>query len=161
MSAIGLVLIALIMLVGLLGVVLPFFPGLPIVWGAALAYGLVAGFSGVGWVAFVVITALMVAGMGLGFVLPHRRAASAGAPRTTVIVGLVLGVIGFFVIPVVGLPLGAIVGVLLAEKARTGDWATAWTATKAMVVGFGLGALVQLAAGLAMVGSWALWVLAD
>ncbi|HYI44971.1 MAG TPA: DUF456 domain-containing protein [Actinomycetota bacterium] len=161
MSAIGVFLVALTMLVGLLGVVLPFFPGLPIVWGAALVYGLFAGFSGVGWVAFAVITALMVAGMTLGLVLPHRRAASAGAPRTSVIAGLVLGVIGFFVVPIVGLPLGAILGVLLAEKARTGDWATAWTATKAMVVGFGLGVLVQLAAGLGMVGCWALWVLAD
>lgn len=154
------ILVASAMLIGLLGVVLPFFPGLPIVWGAALVYGLVAGFDGTGVVAFAVISVLLVAGMGLGFVLPHRRVSSVGASRTTVLAGLVFGIIGFFVIPIVGLPVGAILGVLGAEKARTGDWATAWTATRALIVGFGLGVLVQLGAGLAMVVCWVMWVVA-
>jgi hypothetical protein len=33
-------------------------------------------------------------------------------------------------------------------------------ATKALIVGFGLGVLAQLAAGIAMVGCWIIWVLA-
>ena len=154
------VLVASAMLIGLLGVVLPFFPGLHIVWAAALVYGSIEGFDGPGVVAFAVISLLLVAGMGLGFVLPHRRVSSAGASRGTVLAGLVCGIVGFFVIPIVGLPVGAILGVLAAEKARTGDWATAWTATKALIVGFGLGVLVQLGAGLAMVVCWVLWVVA-
>jgi uncharacterized protein YqgC (DUF456 family) len=159
-DAIGVALVALAMLLGLIGVVLPMFPGLPLVWVAALAYGLIEGFGGIGWVAFATITVLLIVGMGLGLVLPHRRTMAAGAPRSTVVAGLVLGVIGFFAIPVIGLPVGAVAGVLLAERSRTGEWGTAWVATKALVVGFSLGVLVQLAAGLAMVACWLGWLIA-
>ena len=160
MSEIGIAAVALVMAIGVAGTVLPFVPGLPIVWAAALVYGLVAGFDTTGWIAFGAITVIFVVGSVVGFVLPHRRAGRAGAPTSTILIGLVAGVIGFFVIPVVGLPVGAVAGVYLAERARTGDGRTAWIATKELVVGFGLGALVQLTAGLAMVGCWVGWVLA-
>jgi len=152
------VLVGLVMAIGLIGTMLPLLPGLPIIWGAALVYGLVTEFGAAGWIAFAAITALAVAGMVAGFVLPHRRAAAGGAPASTVAAGVGLGVIGFFVIPVVGLPLGAIAGVMLAEHARTHDWQAAWTTTKNLVIGFGIGVLVEFAAGLAMIACWVAWV---
>ncbi len=160
MEAFGVTLVAVAMLVGLLGVVLPFFPGLPVVWTAALAYGIFAGFGAVGWIAFGAITFLLVAGMAAAFVLPKRHVSAAGAPRSTVLAGLALGVIGFFVVPVVGLPLGAALGVLLAERARLGEWGRAWISTKALIIGVGVGVLVQLGAGIGMVGCWVVWVVA-
>jgi uncharacterized protein len=153
------VLVGLVMAIGLIGTMLPLLPGLPIIWGAALVYGLVTEFDARGWIAFAAITALAVAGMVAGFVLPHRRVATGGAPPSTVAAGVALGVIGFFVIPVVGLPVGAMAGVLLAERARTNDWRLAWTTTKNLVIGFGIGVLVEFAAGLAMIGCWIAWVL--
>lgn len=161
MDAFGIFLVALAMVVGVAGTVLPFLLGLPIVWGAALVYGIVEGFGAVGWVAFAAITVLAIVGMVLGFTLPHQRLSASGAPRSTVFVGLVVGIIGFFVIPVVGLPLGAIAGVYAAERLRTGDGRTAWTSTKNLVVGFGLGAAVQVGAGLAMIACWVAWVIVD
>jgi uncharacterized protein YqgC (DUF456 family) len=68
-------------------------------------------------------------------------------------------VVGFFVVPVVGLPLGGALGIYLAERVRTGDGRAAARATRATLVGFGLAALVQLGAGLAMIGIWLVWVL--
>ncbi|MGH2751101.1 MAG: DUF456 family protein [Actinomycetota bacterium] len=155
------VLVALAMAVGLVGTLLPLLPGLPIIWAAALAYGLIEGFERVGAVAFAAITVLSVAGMVAGFVLPHRRVAAKGAPASTVAAGVMLGIIGFFVIPVIGLPLGAVAGVVLAERARTADWATAWSTTKDLLVGFGIGVLVEFTAGVVMVGCWLAWVLLD
>ena len=159
MDIAALVLIGLVMGVGLIGTLLPFLPGLPIVWAAALVYGLAEGFDGAGAVAFTLITLLAVTGIVAGLVLPHRRAAAKGAPASTVAAGVVLGIIGFFVIPVVGLIVGAVGGVLLAERSRTGDWETAWATTKALLVGFGIGVAVEFAAGLAMIGCWVAWVL--
>ncbi len=161
MDLVGIVLIALVMAVGLIGTVLPFVPGLILVWGAALVYGLVAGFGAAGWVAMAVITALLILGIVAGIALPHRRVSEGGAPRATVLAGIAGGIIGFFVIPVIGLPLGAVVAVLLAERARTPDWAVAWSSTRNLVVGFGLGALAQLAAGLLMITTWVVWVVVD
>ena len=153
------VLIGLAMAVGLIGTLLPLVPGLPIVWAAALVYGLAEGFDGAGAVAFTLITLLAVTGIIAGLVLPHRRVAAKGAPASTVAAGVTLGIIGFFVIPVVGLVVGAVGGVLLAERSRTGDWAIAWATTKDLLVGFGIGVAVEFAAGLAMILCWVTWVL--
>jgi len=49
--------------------------------------------------------------------------------------------------------------VLLAEYGRTSDWPTARRSTKAVVIGFGLGALAELSAGMLMVACWVVWVL--
>jgi uncharacterized protein len=149
----------LAMAVGLIGTLLPFLPGLPIIWAAALVYGLVEGFGGVGPVAFTLITLLAVTGVVAGLVLPHRRVAARGAPISTVAAGVVLGIIGFFVIPVVGLVVGTVGGVLLAERSRTGDWTIAWATTKDLLVGFGIGVAVEFAAGLAMIICWVAWLL--
>jgi uncharacterized protein len=157
-DAVGVTLIALAMVVGVIGTVLPFLPGLPIVWAAALVYGIVAGFGVVGWVAFAFITGLMVLGIFAGVALPHRRVKEGGAPFPTVAAGIVGAVIGFFAIPVIGLPVGAVIGVLLAERLRTADWSVAWTSTKNLIVGFGLGTLAQLGCGLLMIVVWIGWV---
>jgi uncharacterized protein YqgC (DUF456 family) len=152
-------LIALAMAVGLIGTLLPLLPGLPIIWAAALVFGLAEGFDRTGAVAFTLITLVGVAGVSAGLILPHRRVAARGAPASTVAAGVVLGIVGFFAIPVVGLVLGAVGGVLLAERARTGDWDVAWTTTKDLLVGFGIGVAVEFAAGLAMILCWVAWVL--
>ena len=155
----GIFLVGLAMVVGILGTLLPFLPGLPIVWAAALVYGLGAGFGAAGWVFFILITLIGLAGLVVGTILPHRRAAGQGAPTSTIVIGIAVGIVGLFVIPIIGLPIGAGLGVLLAERRRLGDWPRAWTATKQLMIGFGIGALIQFCAGVAMLGVWVVWVI--
>jgi uncharacterized protein len=151
-------LVALTMAVGIAGTVLPFLPGLLLVWGAALAYGLVTGFGAVGWTAFAVITVVAALGVVAGLVLPHRAAGASGAARWSVWVAFAVGVVGFFLVPVVGLPLGTVLGLFGAEAIRTKDASAAWRSTVATLKGFGVSTLVQLAAGLTMAVVWAAWV---
>jgi uncharacterized protein YqgC (DUF456 family) len=155
------VLVGLAMAAGLVGTVLPVFPGLPVIWAAALVYGIAGDFSAVGWACFAIITVLFVGGMALGLKLPHRRAVLAGAPKSTIRFGILGAIVGFFVIPVVGLPVGAAAGVLLAERRRRSDWSSAWATTKELLVGFGLGMLAEVAAGTLMIAVWVAWVLLD
>ena len=54
---------------------------------------------------------------------------SKGVPSSSLVVGGVLGVVGFFVVPVIGLPLGFVLGIYLAELQRVGR-AQAWPATR-------------------------------
>ena len=57
---------------------------------------------------------------------------------------------GFFVVPIVGLPLGFVLGIYLAELSRLQDLATAWTATKQALRSVGWSILIELiGAGLA------------
>ena len=56
-------LLAVIMGVGLLGLLFYIIPGLTIIWAAALVYGLVEGFTAWGWVIFAFMTVQMLVGV--------------------------------------------------------------------------------------------------
>jgi uncharacterized protein YqgC (DUF456 family) len=157
----GIALIALVMAVGLAGTIVPMLPGLLLIWGAALAYGLLGSFGAAGVVAFTVITGLLVVGTAAQYVMAHRSGAAGGAARSSLVLGAVAGVVGFFVVPLVGFFVGAVLGVLLAEQVRLGSWDRAWRSTRAVIRGFGIGLLVELGCGTAMILTWVLWVLAD
>ena len=77
------------------------------------------------------------------YVVPGRRLRDAGVPTATMLAGAVLGIIGFFVVPVVGLPLGFLLGVYLMQWHHLGReraWPATWSAIKAI----GLGMLIEL-----------------
>lgn len=153
-------LVALAMAIGVVGTVIPLVPGLALVWAAALAYGLIEGFGTSGRVAFALVTVFAIAGALAGWIVPARVAGAAGAARSSILLGVVAAIVGFFVLPVVGLPVGGVAGVYAGELRRTQDGAAAWRATRATIAGFGLAALVQFALALAMTGTWVVWVLA-
>ena len=153
-------LLAVVMAIGAAGTVVPVLPGLALIWGAGLVYGLAEGFGAVGVVAFVLMTVLAAVATLAGWVVPKRRATGAGADRRSVWLGVALAVVGFFAVPVVGLPLGGVLGIYVGEHLRTRDAGAAWTATRATVTGFGIAALLQFAAALAMIVVWVVWVVA-
>jgi uncharacterized protein YqgC (DUF456 family) len=152
-SVAGELLVLLVMLVGLAGVIVPVLPGLLLVWAAGLSWAWLDG-GGARWAVAAVLTVLFVAGTAAKYVLPARRAAADGAPRRTLLLGATGAVVGFFVIPVVGVVVGGVGAVYLAEAARLGDAGAAWASTRAVLVGVGIGVLVELATGLVMVAVW-------
>jgi uncharacterized protein YqgC (DUF456 family) len=145
--------VLLVMLVGLVGVVVPVLPGLVLVWGAGLVWAWVGGGPG-HWAVAAVLTVLLAVGTIAKYALPARRASGAGAPRSTLVVGGVCAVVGFFVIPVVGFLVGGVAGIYLAERARLRSDAAAWRSTRAVLVGIGIGVLVELVTGALMVAVW-------
>jgi len=152
-------LVLLVMLVGLAGVVVPVLPGLLLVWAAGVAWAW-AGGGAARWSVAGVLTVLLVAGTVGKYVVPARSATGSGAPRSTLVAGVAGAVVGFFVIPVVGLVVGGVGAVYLAERARLRTHAAAWRSTRAVLVGVGLGMLVELATGVLMVGVWGVAALA-
>jgi uncharacterized protein YqgC (DUF456 family) len=150
--------VALVMAAGLVGTILPALPGLPLIWAGALGYGVVEDFGSEGVAAMTLITLFLVIGFAAKYVLAHRRARGSGAPKRSIVAGALLGFVGFFVIPVVGFFIGAALGVLLAERRRVGDWSAAWVSTKGVITAFGIGVLLEMAAGVAMIAVWVVWV---
>lgn len=146
-----------VMSVGLVGVLVPVVPGLALIWAAALIYGLLVGFGIGGWVVMGVLTLILGLSLALGVILPRRAAAGAGASGWSQLAAMAGGVVGFFVVPVIGLILGALAGLVLTEYALKGDWNEAWAATKATAKGFGISAAIDLALGLVMIVLWASW----
>jgi uncharacterized protein len=152
------VLVALAIAVGIVGVVVPVLPGSLLVLGAILVWTLHLG-SGTAWAVFAAAAAVIGLGVIVKYAVPGRRLKEVGIPGATLALGAVLGVVGFFVIPVVGLVLGFVLGVYLAELRRVGS-AAAWPATVHALKAVGLSMLIEFCASLLAAAVWVAGVIA-
>jgi len=148
------VIAGVIIALGVFGVVIPVLPGLLLSWlGVVLWAFLGSGGGGVKWVVLVVATLVAVLGAGIKYLLPGRRMKSAGVPTSALLAGGALGLVGFFVIPVIGLILGFVLGVFLVELSRLGPGA-AWPSTKAAIGAAGMALLIEFTTALAVAVVW-------
>jgi uncharacterized protein YqgC (DUF456 family) len=145
-------LVALVILVGLVGIVVPLLPGSILILGAVLVWTVVEG-SGAAWMVFALVATLLVVGAVVKYVIPGRGLRSSGVPTRSIMVGGILGIAGFFVVPVIGLVIGFLLGVYLSETRRVGR-NLAWPSTVAAVKAVGLSVLVELVAALFATGVW-------
>jgi len=145
------------MLFGLLGLVVPVMPGLVIIWLAALGYGIVEGFGTLGWVMFAIMTILMLGGSFVDNIFMGAKARTSGASWISIAVALVAGIVGNFVVPVIGGLLAALLALFIAEWIRRRDWKEALTATKGMVIGCGWAFVIRFIIGVVMIGLWFIW----
>ncbi len=152
------VVVALVIAVGLVGILVPILPGSILVLGAILVWAWDLG-GGAAWAVFAVAALVLVAGGVVKYLVPNRRLKEVGVPASTQWIGAAVGVVGFFVIPVVGLFVGFVLGVYLAEYRRVGS-AAAWPSTKHALRAVGLSILIELVAGLVATFVWVAGVLA-
>ncbi|MCW2838154.1 MAG: hypothetical protein JWQ15_2268 [Marmoricola sp.] len=150
------ILVALAIAVGLVGVIVPVLPGSLLVLGAVLVWSWELGTS-TAWVVFAIATTFIAVGSIVKYVVPGRRLKDDGIPGSTLLLGGLLGIVGFFVIPVIGLPIGFGLGVYLAELRRVGSGA-AWPATAHALKAVGLSLLIELVASLLAAATWAVGV---
>lgn len=135
---------------------MPVLPGTVLVLGAVLVWAWSTGGTAA-WLVFAVATVLLAVGTVVKYLVPGRRLQDAGIPASTQWFGVLLGVVGFFVVPVVGLVLGFVLGVYLAELRRVGS-TQAWPSTVHSLRAAGLSILIELAAALAATAAWAVGV---
>ncbi len=138
--------------VGLAGIVVPVLPGSVLVLGAILVWALDVG-SNTAWVFFGIAATFLVVGTVVKYAVPGRRLKASGVPNTTLLLGAAVGIVGFFVIPVVGLFVGFVLGVYAAERGRVGA-AQAWPSTKQALRAVGLSILIELVAGMLAAATW-------
>lgn len=149
----GIVLVALAIAVGIIGIVVPLLPGTLLVL-AAIAVWAVMENNVTAWVTFGVVTVLLGAATLIKYTWPVRRMREADVRTLSLVAGGVLGVIGFFVIPVLGLVIGFVLGIYLAELANRKDQQVAWTSTKHALKGVALSVGVELAGALLATVAW-------
>lgn len=147
------VIVALMIVVGLAGILVPVLPGLVLVWAAVLLWAVVTQ-GAVAWVTLALATVVVALGSVVKYLLPGKRLRESGVPWRTMALGGVLGIIGFFVIPVVGVVVGFVLGVYLAELARLGHHDRAWPSTRSSLVAVGWSILIELATGLVTAAVW-------
>jgi uncharacterized protein YqgC (DUF456 family) len=149
------ILCAIAMVVGVLGVIIPMVPGLVLCWAAVAVWAIFGDVDSAGrWVVLAVATMVAALGIVVKYAWPGRNLKRSGVPNLSLLAGGALGLVGFFVIPVVGLVIGFVLGVFLAERLRLGDFGKAWPSTKHALKAAGLAMMIELATALAIAAIW-------
>lgn len=153
-----------VLLVGLLGLIVPVFPGLVVMWLGALTYALFQSAAGKmtvwDWLLFAVITTLMIIGNVADNIIIARKMRDKYVPWSSILWAFAAGILAsLFFTPLVGL-LAAPAGLFVAETSRLKDRQSAMESTKAYMVGWGWAFGVRFLIGLVMTGLWMLsaWV---
>jgi uncharacterized protein YqgC (DUF456 family) len=143
----------LAILIGVLGVLIPVIPGLVLCWLGVVLWALLGDAGAERWLVLALATVIALAGTVVKYLWPGKRLKDTGVPTSSMLAGGVLGLIGFFVVPVVGLVLGFVLGIWLAERLRLGP-GQAWPSTRGALGAVGLSLLVEFAAALGVAVVW-------
>ncbi|WP_228037789.1 DUF456 family protein [Nodosilinea sp. LEGE 06152] len=115
-------LLVLVMAVGVVGAVVPALPGITLIVGAIVVWGLVAGFVGLKWALGVAIAALVlsIAIDYLAGVLGAQRVGASNWGQIGAFIGMFLGLFGLLPllptgIPLLGLLVGTVLGAFVGE----------------------------------------------
>ncbi len=153
------IVVLVVMAFGTFSLVIPFMPGLTIVWGAALVYGLIAGFNLTGGILFGIITLLMLFGSVVDNLLMGAGAKQSGASWLAIGIALVAGVVGSLAFPPFGGLALTLIGLFVVEIIRLRDWRRASDSTKSMMLGWGKAVLARIGISVLMIGVWLAWAL--
>jgi uncharacterized protein YqgC (DUF456 family) len=148
----GELLVGLALIVALVGVIVPLLPGTLLAGGAIWVWAL-AERTGLAWTVAGIVTVILVASQVVKYLVPGRRMSREGVPTSALLAGGLAGVVGFFVLPIIGLPLGFVLGIYAAQRLGH-DHPEAWRSTKAALRAVGLSILIELAAVLSAAALW-------
>ena len=145
---------ALLVIVGLLGVVLPALPGLPLVFAGMLVAAWAGGFEEIGVVTLVVLGLLTLVSFLVDFWATAHGARRVGASRKALI-GAVLGTFaGLFFAPI-GLFIGPFAGALIGELMHGRELRTAARVGFGTWLGIVMAIVLKLGLAFAMLGIFA------
>jgi len=150
-----------VLLAGLVGLLIPIFPGLTIMWLGTLVYALVQAGAGqmnwVDWLLFTLITLLMIGGNIIDNIIIAKHVRDKNVPWSSIIWAFAAGIIlSLFFTPIAGM-IASPVGLYLAEWYRLKDKQTAFANTKAWMTGWGWSLAARFGIGVVMIIFWALW----
>jgi uncharacterized protein YqgC (DUF456 family) len=157
-SDVGVLFVGIAIAVGIVGVVVPVLPGALLVWAAIAVWAFAVG-STSAWAVLAVVSVIIGGAQVVKLLVPGRQLRDAGVPRRSIVVGLVLAGVGFFVIPVVGFFVGFPLGIYVEERRRLGPHAPAWLSTRKALRAIGVSILIELSATVLAAAVWLATVL--
>lgn len=149
--------VVLVMLTALIGLLIPVFPGVEIMWLTSIVYGIVAGMDTAGWIMLAIITALTLVGFFIDNLIMGAAARQGGASWTSIILAFIAGIAGTFLIPPIGGVIAAPAVLYLYEWRRLGDRHKAWQAMRGLAIGWGTAFLARFGIGILVIIAWGAW----
>ncbi len=153
------VIAGILLVVAAVGVVYPVLPGSLIAIVTLLVWAWVIG-SWPAWVAAVIGTLLCAVGWSASAVLTGRKLKELEVPKWSILVAALAGLVGMFLIPVVGIFVGFAVGLLVSEAVRHRDVRRAVHYSLQTLKAMGAGVLVEFGLLCAAAAVWSAGVLA-
>ena len=147
------VITGVLLVIGALGTIFPILPGSILVIIGLLIWAIVIG-GPVGWTVFGIGLLLSGSGMAASALLTGKRLKQREIPNRSILTGAVVGIVGAFVIPVVGLLLGFVLGLYASEWYRLRDPKQAWDASVVAMKSVGLGMLIEFACAGTAIAVW-------
>ncbi|MDR1578367.1 MAG: DUF456 domain-containing protein [Deltaproteobacteria bacterium] len=114
-SVVAAILAIAVMLVGLAGSVLPIIPGLPIIFGAYLGYGLWSGWQEYGLWTMLIVGGLVATSIVFDQLASIVGAKKFGAGKAGMIGSFIGAIVGLIVFNVIGLIVGTFAGAAIFE----------------------------------------------
>lgn len=145
--------VVVLCVMALVGTVVPILPGVFLAAGAVLVWAVVAGGT-TAWVLGLVVIAITALGLVLKYFIPAKWLKAEGVPTWVLSLGLLGAILGFFLIPIVGLILGFILGIWLAESLRLHSVKSSWPTTVAALKAAGVSSLIDIIAVSLIFLSW-------
>lgn len=139
------------MLFGVVGVIVPLFPGLLLVWLSLTLYAVLDGFTVINGGLYAGLTAFALITSTADLWLPLLGARATGASRRGIVYGTVGALLGFIVLNLIGAVVGYAAGVVVGEYHLHQDWQKAIKASLGGLAGIGVSTLIQLGAAIIIV----------
>ena len=155
------ILALIFLLLGLVSLIVPVFPGLTVMWLGPLFYAIFQWLRGTmtgwDWAIFVLITLLMLVGNIADNIIIARKMRDHYVPWRSILFAFVAGIVAsLFLTPLGGL-VAAPAALFMAETSRLKNRDEAWQSTRAYMIGWGWAFGVRFMIGLVITGLWMLW----
>ena len=150
-----------VLLVGLLGLLIPVFPGLVVMWLATLFYALVENAAGrmawIDWAVFILITLLMLFGSIIDNIIIAHRMRGQSIPWTSIVLAYAAGIIAsLFLTPIIGL-VASPLALFGAEYLRLHHTRLALASARTYMIAWGWSFAAVFGVGVLMIALWLLW----
>ena len=152
MEIAAIIICSVLMVIGLLGVILPVLPGVPLAWLGLLVYALLTGFEKLSVATIVIFFVLMVLTLMLDFAAPLLGAKKYQASKFGITGAFIGTVVGIFVLGFWGIIVGPLAGAFWGELMARGKPKQAFGSAVGAFLGFVAGSLFKIILTLIMAG---------
>lgn len=145
------------MMLGLGGLVIPVFPGITVIWGLTLVYGIFTRFADSGGWWFALLTVLAAVGWLSDNLLMGAKARQSGARWSSIAIAIAAGLVfSVFLTPVGGI-IASLIGLFVSEYAHRKNSNETLLVVRDMLIGWGWAFVVRFGLGILMIVFWAVW----
>lgn len=136
--------------IGIVGTLVPFLPGEPLVFLGAIIYGIGFGFDRIGLVIYIILGVLAAFSLLVNYIATSLGAKRLGASAFGIVGAIFGATAGFLIGNLIGLLIGPFIGAFIGELIRTGRVEKSAKAGFGAVLGFFAGSLTRFLISLVM-----------